>query len=159
MSALALGLAAAGALPVALRSPRLTLLNAALRIDYGWAVGAAALGVALLLAAAAALAPRRWARAVLVAGAVGMAGVGSARLRYRLDVQPEGLNSRELTGSTLVPWGEVTHVDRGTEALVVWGRGDAQIRVDTASFAGDQRAALERALARRIIESTKAAAQ
>jgi hypothetical protein len=159
MSAAGLAIAATAALPLALRSPRLTLLNAALRIDYGWAVGAAALGVALLLGGAAALAPRRWARAALVAGAVVIAGLGSARLRYRLDIQPEGLNSRELTGSTLVPWGEVTHVDRGTEALVIWGHGETQIRVDTASFEGDQRAALERALARRIIESTKAAAQ
>lgn len=159
MSALGLGLTAAAVLPVALSSPRLTLLNAALRIDYGWAVGASALGAALLLAAAAALAPRFWARAGLVAVAVVIAGVGGARLRYRLEIQPDGLNSREITGSTLVPWGEVTHVDRGTEALVIWGRGDAQIRVDTASFEGDQRAALERALARRIIESTKAAAQ
>jgi hypothetical protein len=159
MSALGLGLAAAAVLPVALRSPRLTLLNAALRIDYGWAVGAAALGAAVLLGAAAAMAPRRWAQAALVLFAVATAGVGGARLRYRLEIQPDGLNSRELTGSTLVPWGEVTHVDRGTEALVVWGRGDAQIRVDTASFEGDQRAALERALARRIIESTKASAQ
>ena len=157
ISALGLGLAAAAVLPVALRSPRLTLLNAALRIDYGWVVGTAALAAALLLAAAAALVPRPWARAVLVVGAVAVAGVGSARLRYRLDIEPDGLNSRELTGTTLVPWGEVTHVDRGTEALIVWGRGDAQIRVDTASFEGDQRAALERALARRIIESTKAA--
>ena len=157
ISALGLGLAAAAVLPVALRSPRLTLLNAALRIDYGWVVGTAALAAALLLAAAAALVPHPWARAVLVVGAVAVAGVGSARLRYRLDIEPDGLNSRELTGTTLVPWGEVTHVDRGTEALVVWGRGDAQIRVDTASFEGDQRAALERALARRIIESTKAA--
>jgi hypothetical protein len=157
MSAVGLAVAAAATLPLALRSPRLTLLNAALRIDYGWVVGAAALAAALLLAAAAALAPRRWARAGLVAGAVVIAGVGSARLRYRLEIQPDGLNSREITGTTLVPWGEVTHVDRGTEALVIWGRGDAQIRVDTASFEGDQRAALERALARRIIESTKAA--
>jgi hypothetical protein len=159
MSALGLGLAAAAVLPVALRSPRLTLLNAALRIDYGWVVGVAALGAAVLLAAAAAIAPRRWARGALVLFAVTVAGVGGSRLRYRLDVQPDGLNSRELTGSTLVPWGEVTHVDRGTEALVIWGRGETQIRVDTASFEGDQRAALERALARRIIESTKAAAQ
>ncbi len=43
LSALGLGLAAAAVLPVALRSPRLTLLNAALRIDYAWVVGTAAL--------------------------------------------------------------------------------------------------------------------
>jgi hypothetical protein len=53
----------------------------------------------------------------------------------------------------------VTHVDRGTEALVVWGIGDAQIRIDTARFQGDQRAALERALARRIVESTRSVAR
>jgi hypothetical protein len=159
IAALGLVIVAGAILPAALRSPRLTLLNAALRIDYGWVAGAAALGAALLLAAASAAAPRRWVRAVLVLLAVGVGCLGGARLRYRLDIQADGLCSRELTGSTLVPWGEVTHVDRGTEALVIWGRGEAQIRVDTASFEGDQRAALERALARRIIESTKAAAQ
>jgi hypothetical protein len=159
IAALGLVIVSAALLPVALRSPRLTLLNAALRIDYGWAAGAAALGAAVLLAAASAAAPRRWAQAVLVLFAVAVGGLGGARLRYRLEIQPDGLRSRELMGSTLVPWGEVTHVDRGTEALVVWGLGEAQIRVDTASFEGDQRAALERALARRIIESTKASAQ
>lgn len=157
-SALALGIAAAAALPLALRSPRLTLLNAALRVDYGWVVGAAALAAALLLAAAAVLAPARWAKAALAIGAVAFVSVGGARLRYRLEVQPEGLSSRGLTGSTMLAWAEVTHVDRGTEALIVWGRGDEQIRIDTTSFEGGQRAALERALARRIVESTAATA-
>jgi hypothetical protein len=156
-SALVLGLGAAAVLPLALRSPRLTLLNAALRVDYGWAVGSAALAAAFLLVTAAALAPPRWAKAALVIGAALIAGVGGARLRYRLEVQPEGLSSRGLTGSTMLAWAEVTHVDRGTEALIVWGRGDEQIRVDTASFEGGQRAALERALARRIVESTVSA--
>ena len=82
--------------------------------------------------------------------------MGGARLRYRLEVQPEGLSSRGLTGRRCVAWAEVTHVDRGTEALIVWGRGDEQIRIDTASFEGGQRAALERAAGRRIVESTAA---
>lgn len=157
-SVLALGLAAAAVLPLVLRSPRLTLLNAALRVDYGWAVGAAALGAALLLVAAAVMAPPRWVKVAFVIGAVAIAAVGGARLRYRLEVQPEGLSSHGLTGSTMLAWAEVTHVDRGTEALIVWGRGDEQIRIDTASFEGGQRAALERALARRILESTAATA-
>jgi Bacterial PH domain len=157
-SALALALLAAAVLPLALRSPRLTLLNAALRVDYGWVVGAAALAAAVLLAASAVLAPRRWLRATAVVAALLAGTVGGTRLRYRLEVQPDGLSARGLTGSTTLPWGDVTHVDRGTEALVVWGRGDAQIRVDTGSFQGDQRAALERALARRIVESTNATA-
>jgi hypothetical protein len=157
-SVFALALAAAAVLPVALRSPRLTLLNAALRVDYAWMVGAAALAAAVFLMAGAFLAPARWAKAALAIGVAAFVSVGGERLRYRLEVQPEGLSSRGLTAATILPWGEVTHVDRGTEALVVWGRGDEQIRIDTASFEGGQRAALERALARRIVESTKAEA-
>ena len=158
-SALALALAAMAVLPLALRSPRLTLLNAALRVDYGWVAGGTAVAAAVLLAASGVLVPRTWVRVLAVLAALVVGTVGGTRLRYRLEVQPDGLRSRGLAGSTTLPWGEVTHVDRGTEALVVWGRGDAQIRIDTASFRGDQRAALERALARRIVESTTTAAR
>jgi len=141
-------------LPFALRPPRLTLLNAALRVDYGWAAGAAAVLSALLLMAVAVAAPRRWVRAV-VAGAAALAALlGASRLRYRLETRPDALYARDLMGATAVAWADVTHVDRGPDILVVWGRGDDQVRVDTSRFQGDQRAALERALARRIIEST-----
>ncbi len=148
---------ASGLAPVAFRPPRLTLLNAALRVDFGWIVAAAALASGALLAGGALAAPRRWARVGFAGAAVLAIAFAGARLRYRLEVRPDSLYARELTGSTAVAWADVTHVDRGTEALVVWGRGDAQIRVDTAPFAGDQRAALERALARRIVESTNTA--
>ena len=48
-------------------------------------------------------------------------------------------------------------MDRGTGGPRSSGAaGDEQIRIDTASFEGGQRAALERALARRILESTAA---
>src|SRR5437762_11186083 len=90
-SALALALAAAAVLPLALRSPRLTLLNAALRVDYGWVVGAAALAAAVLLAASAVLAPRRWLRATAVVGALLARTAGGTRLRHRLAVQPDAL--------------------------------------------------------------------
>jgi hypothetical protein len=153
-STVGLALAAVAVLPLALRPPRLTLLNAALRVDYGWAVCAAALSAALLLVAAAVVAPPRWARRVAVAAAVGAAAFGASRLSYRVETRADVVYARALTGSTSVPWAEVTRVDRGPELLVVWGRGDAQVRLDTSAFAGDQRAALERALARRIVEST-----
>jgi hypothetical protein len=155
-SALACLAAALVLLPLALGAPRLTLLNAALRVDFAWMVVAAAGAMTALLASATAMAPRRLARVALGCLTVAAVLFGAARLRYRLEVQPDGLHARELTGATAVAWSEVTHVDRGTEAIVVWGQGDAQIRVDTARFEGDQRAALERALARRIVESTTA---
>ena len=153
-STLALALAAAAVMPLALRPPRLTLLNAAMRVDYGWAVGIAALVSAILVTAAAVLAPQRWARVVLSIAALLAAALGGSRLRYRLEVRPDALHARGLTDTIALPWAEVTHVDRGPEVILVWGRGDAQVRVDTSRFAGDQRAALERALARRIVEST-----
>lgn len=153
-STLVLLVLAGGSSPLAFQAPRLTLLNAALRIDFAWVVAAAALVSGTLLSTAAWFAPRRSARVGLVVLALCAIAFGAARLRYRLEVRPDGLYARDLTGSTGVTWAEVTHVDRGTEALIVWGRGDAQIRVDTARFEGGQRAALERALARRIVEST-----
>src|SRR3954466_3993790 len=107
----ALGLAAAAVLPLALRSPRLTLLNAALRVDYAWMVGAAALAAAILLMAGAAIGPSRWVKAALILAALSIAVLGGARLRYRLEVQPEGLSSRGLSGATMLAWADVTHVD------------------------------------------------
>jgi hypothetical protein len=83
---------------------------------------------------------------------------GASRLSYRVETRADVVYARALGGSTSVPWSEVTRVDRGPELLVVWGRGDTQVRLDTSGFAGDQRAALERALARRIFESTLPAA-
>ncbi len=153
-STLGLALAALAVLPLALRPPRLTLLNAALRVDYSWAVCAAAVAAALLLGAAAVAAPARWARRVGWVAALLAAALGASRIRYRIETRADVVYARALTGSTAVPWAEVTRVDRGPEMLVVWGRGDAQVRLDTSGFAGDQRAALERALARHIVEST-----
>ena len=153
-SALAAAAAGLAALSFALRPPRLTLLNAALRVDYGWAAGAAALVAAVLLAAAALAAPPRWARGAMALAAALAAVLGASRLRYRLETRPDALFARDLTGATALAWTDVTHVDRGPDVLVIWGHGDAQVRVDTSRFAGDQRAALERALARRIMEST-----
>ena len=69
-STLGLAMAAMGLFPVALRPPRLTLLNAALRVDYGWAVVAAAVSSAVLLAAAGFAAPPLWVRRVGVLAAL-----------------------------------------------------------------------------------------
>lgn len=155
ITAAVLAASALALLPLSFAAPRLTLLNAAVRVDFGWLAAAAALASAALMAGAASLAPRRSLGALLAMAAVLAAAFGASRLRYRLEIGPDGLHARGLGGSTALPWTEVTRVDRGTEALVVWGPGDAQVRVDTGLLAGDQRAALERALARRIVESAQ----
>jgi hypothetical protein len=154
MSTVALAVLALALVPLAARAPRMTLLNAAVRVDFGWIVVAAAAAMGVLFAAAASLAPRRAACLALSGIALAAAVFGVARLRYRLEVRPDALFARELTGSTTVAWSDVARVERGTQALVVWGRGEEQIRVDTGAFEGHQKAALERALSRRIVEST-----
>jgi hypothetical protein len=147
---------AGGLAPFAFRPPRYTLLNTSLRVDYPWWVAAAAAGATLaLLAAAAAVRPRmaRWAIGAVAA----FAGLLTAsRLAYRLEAGPDALVAREWTGATALPWNEVTRVDRGPERLVVWGKGDAQVRVDTSGFREDQRASLERTIARRVSSRTEA---
>src|SRR5204862_2157387 len=97
-STLGLALAAAAMLPLALRPPRLTLLNTALRLDYGWAVCLAALATALLLAAAAAAAPPRWARRVGAGVAIAAAAFGASRLSYRVETRPDVGYARALGG-------------------------------------------------------------
>src|SRR6266480_7499476 len=99
-STLGLALAAVAVLPLALRPPRLTLLNAALRVDYSWAVCAAAVAAALLLGAAAVAAPPRWARRVGWVAALLAAALGASRIRYRIETRADVVYARALTGST-----------------------------------------------------------
>ena len=141
---------AVGLAPLAFRPPRYTLLNAALRVDYPWWVGAAAAGATLALALTTIAVRQRAGRWVAGAAAVLVAVFTTSRVAYRLEAGPEALRAREWTGSTALPWSEVTRVDKGPEVLVVWGKGDTQVRVDTSAFRAEQRASLERTIARRV---------
>ncbi len=146
----------AGGIFLATGSPRLTLLNASIRVDYPWSRGAALLfasaGVGLLGWSA----PWRWLRVAL--GGLGLAfALASLHLwLYRLEADEKSLTAHGLLPTTTLPWREVSHVDSGRDALVVWGRGDDQIRIDTASFRTDQREALERGIARRVRDAAGA---
>ncbi len=149
----ALGVAAIGVGALfALGGPRITLTNAAVRIDYPWSHGAGALTVAVGLAVVAAAVPRRAARLLfgLLASAALLASL--ERLAYHLDTDEAGLVSYGLTGTTTVRWAQVTRVESGPSVVVVWGFGDTQIRVDTSGFKAEQRAILDRAIARRVRE-------
>lgn len=136
-------------------APRMTLLNAAIRIRYPLSQGAALLGAAAGVALLGAAARRglRFAFGVVVAGAVLLA---VERLLYRLDAGSDGLVSRGLFGETTVPWRDITRVQQGPALIVIWGRGDAQVRIDTSDFRPDHRATLERTIARRVQEAAEA---
>ena len=136
--------------------PRLTLLNAGLSVQHGWRhpIGAlaAAAGAVLLTAAS----PRRWARVIFTSLAALSVLVAIHLAVYRVDADQSGLASRGLLGGTRIPWGEVSGVDGDGGLVVVTGKDRRRIKVDTADFRADQRATLDRTIARRVRESSPA---
>ena len=143
----------AGAI-VSMGSPRLTLTNAGLSVEYPWYRGAGALAAALGAALLALAVRRRWPRvAAGVLAAVGLA-VGAHLFAYRLEADAAGLSSRGLGGRRVVAWPAVSRVEGGPGAIVVVGADETRIEVDTTDFRPEQRASLERTIARRIRDST-----
>ena len=147
LAALAVGLA------LAFGAPRITLVNAGLWIEYPWPQGAGTLAAATGLGLIAACLSLRWARTVLAIGSGIVFLVGVDRLAYRLEADDQGLASRGWLGAVVVPWAEVTRVESGPAVIVVWGAGDNQVRVDTSDFEPQQRATLDRTIARRVKSS------
>ena len=110
----------------------------------------AAAGAALLALAAT----RRWARVIFIPLAVLSVLVAIHLALYRVDADQVGLASRGLLRRTSIPWGEVMGVDGDGGLVVVTGRNQNKIRVDTTDFRPDQRATLDRTIARRVRESS-----
>ena len=134
-------------------APRLTLLNTSLRIEFPASLAAAALVAAVGGALLAWACPWRVGRLLCAALVIG-ALLGAAHLlRYRLEATDAGIVSRGLLGSTAIAWRDVSRVSQGPDLVFVAGRDSAQIKVDTTDFAPEQRASLERAIARRVRES------
>jgi hypothetical protein len=136
--------------------PRLTLLNAGLSVQHGWQHPAGALAAAAGTALLAAVSPRRWARIVFIALGVLSVLVAIHLVVYRVDADQTGLASRGLFGRTRIPWAEVAGVDGDAGLVVVTGKDQQEIRVDTADFRPDQRATLDRTIARRVRETPPA---
>jgi hypothetical protein len=99
------------------------------------------------------LAPRRWLRLLGALACLGFAIFGLDRLLYRLEAGPEALSSRGLLGLRVIPWREVDQVQTGPDTVAVAGRGGVRIQVRTSGFGPDQRASLERTIARRVREA------
>jgi len=133
--------------------PTLVLLNASLRLQYPWTRGCGALvagaGALALTAVFSRLAFR------LIGGVAAIAAfmVALHLFRYRLDATPGGLVSRDALGTKVIGWKEIRSVDRGPDLMLITGPGEARIRVDTTDFAPEQRASLERTIARHVGEA------
>jgi hypothetical protein len=135
--------------------PVLTLLNTGLSVHHPWRHPVGALGAAAGAGILAWVSPRRWARAIFVALAGLSVLVAIHLTAYRVDADQTGLASRGLFGGTRIPWLEVAGVDGDAVQVVVTGKDQGKIRVDTTDFRPDQRAVLDRTIARRVGESSR----
>ena len=64
-----------------------------------------------------------------------------------------GLSLRDLRGSRRLAWRDVTRVEPEAHSLSLQGRGGERVDIDTSGFAAEQRASLERTVARRVREA------
>jgi len=136
--------------------PRLTLLNAGLTVSHGWQHPVGALAAAAGAALLALVSPRRWAALIFIALGVLSLLVAIHLVAYRVDADQTGLASRSLFGRTRIPWGEVAGVDGDASQVVVAGKDQSKIRVDTTDFRPEQRATLDRTISRRVRETPPA---
>ena len=158
-------LAAALLIPVAVGAwlsmgqPRLTALNASLRLTYPWTRGLGALLTAGALGLLTWVAPRTWVRAFALGLGLISAGVAIYLLTYRLETTNAGIASRAFFVNSTIPWREVVHVGTDQTLMVVSGSGNRKIRIDTTDFSPDQRLVLSRTITRHINELADRASQ
>jgi hypothetical protein len=137
---------------VALGPPRVLWLNAGLEIAHEWTHGAAAVLAAAAAAGMAAVVKNRAGQVVAVLGALALGVFAVQRLTYRVDAVQDSLSLRTVLGTTRIPWSAVTRMDAAPTHLTAVSTTGA-IRIGTAGLSADERAALERTVARRIREA------
>ena len=139
-----------------IRAPmRITLVNTTLRIDDPWTRAAAFALAGLALAALAMTLPaRRAMRALLGASAVVTLAVAAATASTWLEARPEILVARRWFLLTTIPWNEVSRVDSWRDAVVVWSASGARVVIDARRLDAQQRAVLERTIARHVAEGS-----
>jgi Bacterial PH domain len=147
---------AAVALYFSLGPPRVLWLNAGLTLAYERTKGAAALVAAAAAAAIALTAGRRLAQVVAVLATAALAVFGVHRLLYRVDAVEGALSLRTILGTTTIPWTAITRVDATPGHFTAVADG-AAIQIGTTSLSADERAALERTVARRLREADASA--
>lgn len=132
--------------------PHFSWQNTTLFVEYSPArwLGPLALGLGAGLAAWAV--PLRILRLVLGVVAVAALILAASRQAYRLEADSIALVQRGLLGTDRVAWRDVGHVESGPSVIVVWGGEDQQVRIRTGDVSVDDRAILDRTIARRVRE-------
>ncbi len=142
----------AGAAYAFSQAPRFVWLNTGLHIAHRWPVWAAALAAACGAGVAASALrgkPRKAAWALAVFSLANALHLGL----YDVGAEDAGLSVQGLFGATTLPWKDVSRVDSGTRWIFVWGKDDSRVRIDAAAFAPEDRARLDRTIARRVKEN------
>jgi hypothetical protein len=131
-------------------APRLTLRNADVYIAYPWPRPMAALGCALAAAALAFVARLGWARTMAGVFALAAALAASHLALYRVRAGTDGVEARGLLGSRRLPWMAIKQVQTGPDQVLLTGSNGERVRVDTTDFRPEDRASLDRTIARRL---------
>jgi hypothetical protein len=134
-------------------APQLTVLNTGLRVTYPWPRGAGALLAAAGALGLAAASRRFWLRLPAAALAAASLWTGLHLLRYRIETDPGGLTARGAWGQRRVAWPSLTQVESGP-GLVVLRSGSEALRLDVADLRAEDRATLDRTIARRVRETS-----
>jgi hypothetical protein len=141
---------------MAFGAPRLVWLNAGPRLEYPAALAIAAAAAAAGASLLAAVATPRAGRLAFALLAAGLLALAAERLLYRLEVVDDGVQVRGLFGSRRLPWASVAHVDLRPDALALVDADHAAIEIGTSGLSADERASLERTVARRVREAGQA---
>lgn len=131
--------------------PRVTLSNTALSIDHPWPVpgGWAAIAAAPLFLTLA-VRSRLGRVALGLAAAVLLVQAWHVAV-YRLEAGAAVLEEKQALARLSIPWNQVTQVDSRAQEIAVWGPS-SQILIDTTRFSPEQRATIDRTIARHLRE-------
>jgi hypothetical protein len=123
-------------------------------VEHPWFHGAGALAAAAGAALLAWTLQKRWPR--VAAGVLAALGVvvGIHLLAYRLEADADGISSQGISARRTLAWPTVSRVEGGPGTIVVVGTDESRIEIDTTDFRPEQRASLERTIARRIKDSS-----
>jgi hypothetical protein len=149
------GVALAAVLGGALLSvgaPQLTVLNAGLNVAYPWPRGAGALLAALGAACLTLTLRRAWGRVLMALLAVMSLFASLHLFRYRVQTDAEGLSARGAWGTRRLPWGALSEVVNGPGVMELRA-GKQRLLLDLADYRPEDRATLDRIVARRVREA------
>jgi len=143
-----------GGAALSVGAPHLTLLNTGLSVAYPWPRGAGALLAALGAAGLVFTTRRFWVRVPAALLAVISVWAGLHLFLYRLQTDADGLTARGAWGTRRLAWPALTQVVNGP-GIMELRAGDQTLRLDVGDFRPQDRATLDRIIARRVRETSR----